>query len=348
MLDSSNIENYLLPELNDKDQRISDDSFDCQENNTIVNENNQNKAPDPDESYNNFYSLSQPINNENANFYGDVNLYSDSFLNCNVNNQIDNNNINNAQIMENNYDHFHNNIIQNDNHKSLVEQNNNHKSLSSQNDNENKNNIKKEEDSNDKSEKKTHNKYSPDHMRNKLVNKCIKIIYKYTNNLCYKLVKKKLQRVYITKQFRGNIEKNYRFINKPIKEIFIDSPPKKLSKKEKKNCNNKEIIENILNKPIFGKNAKIRKVLITIFNSSFSEIYEMYINDKTIIEGLDLNEITSTNPENERCTFQTFKDDAEEFDNEESKEKYNNYAKNLIANIKILYQKKVKTPVVMI
>jgi hypothetical protein len=84
-------------------------------------------------------------------------------------------------------------------------------------------------------------------------------------------------------------------------------------------------------------------------------MYEIYIEDKTSIKNFDLNEIdkklntiNSKIPENVRCKFQTFKDDDEEFDDEEGKKKYECVAKNLIAKIEILYQKSEKTPVVMI
>ena len=188
------------------------------------------------------------------------------------------------------------------------------------------------------------------------MNKCKTNVFKYVNYLCLLLVKnKKLQTVFIKKQFGQNIEQHYKFIKKKIKDIFIYSPSKKLSNKEKINYNNKEVIDNILSIPRNEIYELIRKLLITIFNSNFSEMYEIYIKDNTFIKDFNLNEIdkklniiNSIIPENVRCKFQTFKDDDEEFDDEEGKKKYECVAKNLIAKIEILYQKSEKTPVVMI
>jgi hypothetical protein len=313
-----------------------------QKNITIANGIPPNKEPDgPNDAYMTFDNLNQIIFEKvikDCTFCKEINQYSDFSFQKEIkeeNIQISNNDDNifqkNHPLEDDNDQKIYNNPIieQNDNHQPSI-------------------NLKP---------KKKHDKFAADHLRYKLANKCKKSIFKYANYLCLLLDEnKKLQSVFIKEQFTGNIEKNYKFIKKKIKDIFIDSPPKKLSNEEWKNYNNKEIIDNILNKPRNGIYEEIRQLLITIFNLNFSEMYEIYIEDKTSIKNFDLNEIdkklntiNSKIPENVRCKFQTFKDDDEEFDKEESEkniQKYQDHAKNFIPNIENQYLKKY-TPVAM-
>lgn len=360
-----------------------------QKNITIAYAVPPNKDPDgPNDYYMTFDDLNQQVIEKfikESPICNEINQYSDLSLqkeikeeNIQISNNDDNIFQNNHPLEDDNDQKIVHHVIieQNDNYqpsinnrtdyeklKTKIIDNKSHskslKKIFTKMESESENDSENEKDSKLKPKKK-HDKFAADHLRNKLVNKCKTNIFQYTKYLCLFLDEnKELQSVFITKQFKGNVEKNYEFIKKKIKDIFIDSPPKKLYKRlsneEWKNYNNKEIIDNILNKPRNGIYEDIRHLLITIFNSNFSEIYEIYINDSTSIKDFDLNKIdkelnkiNSKIPENVRCKFQTFKDDDEKFDKEESEkniQKYKNFAKNLIPDIELRYHKK-NTPVV--
>ena len=253
----------------DKYQGFCDQNL--QKNITIANGIPPNKDPDgPNDAYMTFDDLNQKfsemLKKENT-FFKEINQYSDFSLQKEIKEE-------NIQISNNDDNIFQNNHpLEVDNdlkiyHHVIIEQNDNYQpSINNQSDYEklktkiidnkshskslkkifkkkkNKNNSINEKDSQLKPKKK-HDKFAADHLRNKLVNKCKKSIFNYAKYICLFLVEnKELQSVFIKKQFKGNIEKNYEFIKKKIKDIFIDSPPKKLYKKlsneEWKNYNNK-------------------------------------------------------------------------------------------------------------
>ena len=83
------------------------------------------------------------------------------------------------------------------------------------------------------------------------------------------------------------------------------------------------------------------KIIVFIFNSTFSDIYDLYINDATKINGVNIediqklfNKLKSENLKDVECLFKTFKDDNEKLDNNPMlKDKYVFHSKFLIEEI---------------
>ena len=326
----------LLKSSNNPDEPINFDSIKtlnlCDNNNTpIINNNDSINICDM--GINGFDDNLFQVNNNNYSSHIQSNDNNFFQLNNNIDSFHIQRNDNNSFQLNNNIDSFkiHNYDsipfqLNRENHSSRIQNNYEFPSHHSNFENEPKNNKKK------------HDKYTPDHIRNKQVNKCFKSIFNFIKALCLILCTK-LQEVYITTQFRDSINKNYVFIHKTIKKIIYDSSPKK---KGKISINkNQELIENILEQEKCGKYEEIRQILVFIFNSTFSDIYDLYINDATKINGVNIediqklfNKLKSEHLKDAECLFKTFKDDNEKLDNNPMlKNKYVFHSKFLIEEI---------------
>ena len=140
-----------------------------------------------------------------------------------------------------------------------------------------------------------------------------------------------LQKCYIKQLYGKNKDENALFIQKKIKDIIIESVPRRIPKKGNKMIN-KQLIEKLYNREeIDEEKNSIKFLLITLLEKTVEEMYNKYIMGDKIIGDLNLE-----NYENKyQHKFKTFNDDNERIDNKEERKKYEYNAKNLIKAIKI-------------
>ena len=139
-----------------------------------------------------------------------------------------------------------------------------------------------------------------------------------------------LQKCYIKQLYGKNKDENALFIQKNIKDIIIESVPRRIPKKGNKMIN-KQLIDKLYNREeIDEEKNSIKFLLITLLEKTVEEMYNKYIMGDKIIGDLNLE-----NYENKyQHKFKTFNDDNERIDNKEERKKYECNAKNLIKAIK--------------
>ena len=139
-----------------------------------------------------------------------------------------------------------------------------------------------------------------------------------------------LQKCYIKQLYGKNKDENALFIQKKIKDIIIESVPRRIPKKGNKKIN-KQLIEKLYNREEIDEEKKsIKFLLITLLEKTIEEMYNKYILDDKKIGNFNLEDYEKKY----KCYFKTFKEDHKKFDNIEERQKYENNAKNLIKDIK--------------
>ena len=140
----------------------------------------------------------------------------------------------------------------------------------------------------------------------------------------------KIQKFYIKQLYGKNKDENRIFIEKTIKNLIIESVPKRIPKNGNKMIN-KIIIDELYNiKEIDEEKSLVKSLLIALLEKTIEEMYNKYILDDKKIGNFNLEDYEKKY----KCYFKTFKEDHEKFDNIEERQKYENNAKNLIKDIK--------------
>ena len=140
----------------------------------------------------------------------------------------------------------------------------------------------------------------------------------------------KIQKFYIKQLYGKNKDENRIFIEKTIKNLIIESVPKRIPKNGNKMIN-KIIIDELYNiEEIDEEKSLVKSLLIALLEKTVEEMYNKYILDDKKIGNFNLEDYEKKY----KCYFKTFKDDHEKFDNIEERQKYENNAKNLIKDIK--------------
>ena len=140
----------------------------------------------------------------------------------------------------------------------------------------------------------------------------------------------KIQKFYIKQLYGKNKDENRIFIEKTIKNLIIESVPKRIPKNGNKMIN-KIIIDELYNiEEIDEEKSLVKSLLIALLEKTVEEMYNKYILDDKKIGNFNLEDYEKKY----KCYFKTFKEDHEKFDNIEERQKYENNAKNLIKDIK--------------
>ena len=140
----------------------------------------------------------------------------------------------------------------------------------------------------------------------------------------------KIQKFYIKQLYGKNKDENRIFIEKTIKNLIIESVPKRIPKNGNKMIN-KIIIDELYNiDEIDEEKSLVKSLLIALLEKTIEEMYNKYILDDKKIGNFNLEDYEKKY----KCYFKTFKEDHEKFDNIEERQKYENNAKNLIKDIK--------------
>ena len=130
----------------------------------------------------------------------------------------------------------------------------------------------------------------------------------------------KIQKFYIKQLYGKNKDENRIFIEKTIKNLIIESVPKRIPKNGNKMINKIRIDELYNIKEIDEEKSLIKSLLIVLLEKTVEEMYNKYI--------LDDKKIGNFNEEyfekKYKCYFKTFKEDHEKFDNIEERQKYEN------------------------
>ena len=140
----------------------------------------------------------------------------------------------------------------------------------------------------------------------------------------------KIQKFYIKQLYGKNKDENRIFIEKTIKNLIIESVPKRIPKNGNKMIN-KIIIDELYNiEEIDEEKSLVKSLLIALLEKTVEEMYNKYILDDKKIGNFNLEDYEKKY----KCYFKTFKEDHEKFDNIDERQKYENNAKNLIKDIK--------------